>query len=425
MEAVNLDCNFSSFSLINDHEFIIAAFRGIIFKMWQKIKNVYHLAMAIWANVFFGFPGRKLTIIGVTGTDGKTTTVNLIYHILKEAGFSASMISTTGAIIKGKKYPLGFHVTTPSSFDLQKYIAKSQDKNKDKSFLILEVTSHSIDQNRIFGIPFNVTVLTNITNEHLDYHKTFENYLKTKIKLLERSKIRIVNKDDDSYATIKKMLDQHAGTTYTYSLNEDADFVFDKENIATDLIGDFNKSNLMAAYSVCRTQGITKEVIKKAIKNFKLPEGRLEVVCDESFSIVVDFAHTPNSFEQLLSSIEPNIKGKLIHVFGCAGERDKEKRPEMGRISSKYADVIILTSEDPRSEDPSEIIKEIMQGIDKKKEVYRIPDRLDAIRMAIKIAKRGDLVLVTGKGHEKSMNLGDGEIPWSDRKEILKILNTV
>ena len=397
-------------------------FRGIIFSMWQKTKNIYHLLVAILANVFFGFPARRLTVIGVTGTDGKTTTVNLIYHILKESGFSVSMISTTGVIIKGKKYPLGFHVTTPSSFTLQKFIAKAINKNEKENFLILEITSHAIDQNRIFGIPFYIAVLTNITNEHLDYHKTFENYLKTKTELLKKSKISVLNKDDKSYRLIKKLLSGYKGKMLTYGLSAKADFVFEEEQIATDLIGDFNKSNLMAAYSVCRTLGIPKESVKKAIGNFQLPEGRLEVVYDKKFSVVVDFAHTPNAFEQLLSSIRPNIKGRLIHVFGSAGERDKEKRSEMGKIASQYADIIILTSEDPRSEDPTLIIEDISSGIGEKKEIYKITDRTKAIEKAVTLAKKGDLILTTGKGHEKSMNLGNGEVPWSDKKEILRIL---
>jgi len=390
--------------------------------MWQKTKNIYHLLVAILANVFFGFPARRLTVIGVTGTDGKTTTVNLIYHILKESGFSVSMISTTGVIIKGKKYPLGFHVTTPSSFTLQKFIAKAINKNEKENFLILEITSHAIDQNRIFGIPFYIAVLTNITNEHLDYHKTFENYLKTKTELLKKSKISVLNKDDKSYRLIKKLLSGYKGKMLTYGLSAKADFVFEEEQIATDLIGDFNKSNLMAAYSVCRTLGIPKESVKKAIGNFQLPEGRLEVVYDKKFSVVVDFAHTPNAFEQLLSSIRPNIKGRLIHVFGSAGERDKEKRSEMGKIASQYADIIILTSEDPRSEDPTLIIEDISSGIGEKKEIYKITDRTKAIEKAVTLAKKGDLILTTGKGHEKSMNLGNGEVPWSDKKEILRIL---
>lgn len=393
--------------------------------MWQKTKNIYHWLVALLANIFFMFPARKLTVIGVTGTDGKTTTVNLIYHILKESGYQVSMISTTGAIIKDKKYPLGFHVTTPSPFILQKFIAKAVDENKDKNFLVLEVTSHAIDQNRIFGISFYISVLTNVSNEHLDYHKTFENYLETKTKLLQKSKISIINKDDDSYQSVKKILANTKGKVVSYSLDGKADFVFEKEKISSDLIGDFNKSNLMAAYAVCRTLGISKELIQKAINTFQLPEGRMEVVYDKKFSIVVDFAHTPNSFEQLLSAIKPNVKGKLIHVFGSAGERDSEKRPEMGKISAKYADILVLTSEDPRSEDPNRIIDEILENVDKNKQIYKIANRSEAIRKAIEIAKRGDLIVVTGKGHEKSMNLGEGEIPWSDKKEILQILKQI
>ena len=171
--------------------------------MWQEIKNVYHLLVAVAAQVWFGFPSRKLKVIGVTGTDGKTTTVNLIYHILHTCGYSVSMISTVGAIINGEKKDLGFHVTNPSSWQLNSFIKKAAEKS---SYLVLEVTSHGIDQHRIFGIPFAIGVMTNVTNEHLDYHKTYDRYLQTKVKLLKRSRIAIVNQDDGSHKTIILLL---------------------------------------------------------------------------------------------------------------------------------------------------------------------------------------------------------------------------
>ncbi len=392
--------------------------------MWQKIKNIYHLFMALVANIIFFFPGRKLSVIGVSGTDGKTTTVSLIYHILKESGEKASMLSSIAAYIDGKEFDTGFHVTTPSSFSLQKLLKEAV--SKGSKYFVLEVTSHAIDQYRIWGIPFRVAVLTNVTSEHLDYHKTFDAYLNTKRKLLESADVSIVNKDDSSYLAlsgIKKT--KKEGKLLTYSLKQDANtntinFPFESE----ELIGDFNKQNVLAAVSVCRVLRIDDRKMAKAIKTFKMPLGRLDFVYKKDFAVVIDFAHTPNAFDQLLSFLKPKVKGRIIHVFGSAGERDKEKRANMGKASSKYSDIVILTSEDPRSEDAGQIISQIESGIENDKvDVRKIIDRREAIKTAIDIAKSGDLILITGKAHEKSMNLGKGEIPWDEYKEVSSALS--
>lgn len=381
--------------------------------MWQRIKNLYHLGVALSANIFYGFPSRKLIVIGVTGTDGKTTTSNLIYHILKESGKTVSLVSTVGAKINGKDYDLPFHVTTPSPFALEKLISEASKGSEGKRYLVLEVTSHALDQNRVAGIHFFVSVITNVTNEHLDYHKTWENYLKTKAKLLKNSDTAILNRDDKSYEPLREYLRNSNVKILEYN-QESKDY----KNIP----GEFNKYNIAAASAVAGALGVTGEQIEKALLTFELPEGRMEEVYDKDFRLIIDFAHTPNSIENVLSSLRPEIKGRIIHVFGSAGERDSKKRPEMGKASSKFSDIIILTSEDPRSENPKTIIEEIRKGIDNKKEVLEIEDRRDAIRKAVSIARKGDLVIVTGKGHEKSMNMGNGEIEWSDKKEVLEAL---
>ena len=388
--------------------------------MWQSIKNIYHLGIAILANIFYGFPSGKLRIIGVTGTDGKTTTASLIYHILNTAGFNASMVTSVGAVIGGKNYDVGFHVTTPSPFGVQKFIKKAADSGS--KFLVLETTSHALDQFRVFGINFEVGVLTNVTHEHLDYHKTYENYVKTKAKLLKISKVGIINKDDQSYGIISKLKIQKL---ITYGIKDDADITPKNFPFRTGMIGDFNIYNSLAAIAVCKALGIVDEEIRRGLKSFNPPIGREDTVYDKDFKVMIDFAHTPNAFEQILKSVRPMVKGRLIHVFGSAGLRDQTKRPKMGQISSQYADIIILTSEDPRSESVEKIMNEIESGILRQRlgQVLRIPDRKEAIEAAIRMARKGDFVIITGKSHEKSMNYGHGEIAWDEYDVVRKAIS--
>ena len=297
----------------------------------QKIKNIYHLLKAILANIWYGFPSHKLKVIGVTGTDGKTTTTHLIAHILKTAGKKVSFVSSVYASIGGKESDIGFHVTTPSSFSLQKLLKLSAD-NRDKYF-VLETTSHAIDQNRIWGINYEVGVITNITHEHLDYHKTYEEYIKTKLKLLKIAKVGIVNKDDDSYRYIK---DQKFNIKDAYQKSK----IVDKVPNLTD----YNQYNFSAAYSVCKYLGLTDKQILEAMKTFQLPKGRLDLAYDKDFKVIIDFAHTPNGFLQLLPAIRKlylKKGGRLIHVFGSAGLRDLTKRPLMGEASAKFSDAIL------------------------------------------------------------------------------------
>lgn len=391
----------------------------------QKFKNYYHLIQSIVAGLSFNFPAKKLFVIGVTGTDGKTTTANLIYHLLHESGYNVAVVSTIGAYVNGKLIDTGFHVTTPSGFALQKIIREI--KKENCTHLVLEVTSHALDQNRAYGIPFNVGVITNITHEHLDYHKTIENYRNAKLKLLKLSKASILNKDDSSFEYLQNKLFGKKVITYS-TKNGNADFYPKKVGITGE---DFNTSNKLAALAA--VSQVSEDVlvdIERKLSTFKLPEGRQEFVYLDSFQVMVDFAHTPNSIDTILSHLRRNSKGRIIHVFGSAGDRDRTKRPLMGKHSSKYSDIIILTSEDPRFEDPMAICEDIASGIDEsfnksenldknsKKEYSIISDRGEAIRKALSIAKENDLILVTGKGHEKSMNINGVEYDWSDQKFI-------
>jgi len=389
--------------------------------MWQKIKNIYHLIRAFGANIWFGFPWKGMIVIGITGTDGKTTTSSLIYHILNSAGKKAALITSVSAVINEKSYDIGFHVTTPRIFALRSYIEKA--KHLGVKYFVLETTSHSLDQNRAFGIPFEVGVLTNVTHEHLDYHKTYENYLKAKVKLLQMSKAAIVNRDDESYSLISnfKFL---APKLVTYGMKNNADINPENFPFKTKLIGEFNRYNILAAISACRTLGIEDKAIRKGIEGFVAPKGRGDIVYKKDFTVMIDFAHTPNSIGQILKAIRPIVKNRIIHVFGSAGARDIMKRPLMGEMSSKYADVIILTAEDPRKEPVEKIMNEIGEGIQNSKlkvkngALLMVADRKQAIVQAIQMAKKGDFVLITGKSHEKSMNYGHGEIAWDEYKVV-------
>ena len=384
--------------------------------MLQGFKNIYHLFVAILANIIFGFPAKKLKVIGVTGTDGKTTTVYLIYHLLKSAGYKVSMVSSIGATINDKLYNTGFHITTPSSFSLQKFLKEAKKQNVD--YFVLEVTSHAIDQNRIWGIPFKIGVLTNVTNEHLDYHKTYEEYLKTKEKLLKKADIAVVNKDDSSYIYVAD-LEKEKGSKNWIAYGMPKDLKIDSEKLSSA----FNRHNASAAVAVCRLIKIKDADIKKGLGSFNLPPGRMDFVYTKEFKVMIDFAHTANAFLQLLSFLRPLTSGRIIHVFSSAGERDKSKRPQMGKISSDFANIIILTSEDPRRENVEKINEEILSGMRNPiTQILKITDRQKAVDKAIEIAQNDDLVLLTGKAHEKSMNLGHGEEPWDEYEAVKKAL---
>lgn len=393
----------------------------------QTLKNWYHFFVALFANSFYGFPGGKITIIGITGTDGKTTTVNLIYHILSAAGKSVSMISTVGAVIHGNRLPLGFHVTNPPSVPLQKFLHEAAKSKNEENYLVLEVSSHGIDQHRIWGIPFAIAGITNVTHEHLDYHKTYQNYVQTKTRLLNLAKTAVINADDDSFISIKKYLKKYPDEKIiTYGMTKKADKTQKDFPEIHTFEERYNQYNALLAATVCSQLGISHEVIAEAFKTFSLPLGRADMVYQGNFSVMIDFAHTPNAFEELLSTLREKVKGRIIHVFGSAGERDVTKRPLMGRNSAAYADVMIITAEDPRHEPIEKITQDILSGVIEKQKkqvtILTIPSRQEAIQKAVLMARKGDFIILTGKGHEQSMNLGHGEKPWDEYKEVKEAL---
>lgn len=388
--------------------------------MVQKCKNILHAILAMVGCIYYGFPSWKLKVIGVTGTDGKTTTVNLIYHILKENQKRVSMISSVNAQIGDKTYDTGFHVTTPSPLDIQKFLKKAVDSKSE--YFILETTSHALDQYRVLGVKYFLGVLTNVTHEHLDYHKTYENYLETKVKLLLRAKKAIINHDDYSYDKIIKLCKNRE--IITYGMKNNSDFSSKKYPFSSNLIGEFNKYNCLAAIATCITLGISPKNTTVALKTFQTVEGRMNVVYDKDFRIIVDFAHTPNALDVALKAVKETTKGRLIHVFGSAGLRDNTKRPLMGKASDTYVDISIITAEDPRTENVDDICQQIKNGFSKQTPII-ITDRQKAIEHAIKVAKENDVIVITGKGHEKSMCFGKTEFPWSDKEAVIKALKVL
>lgn len=387
--------------------------------MLRSLKGLYHLVIAIAANIWFGFPSRKLTVIGITGTDGKTTTTTLVYEILKASGFKTSMITSVHAVIAGKSYDTGFHVTTPSAWWVQKYLREAVDHGD--TYFVLEVTSHALSQYRVWGVKFAVGAITNVTHEHLDWHGTYENYLKTKLSLLQASKIAVLNRDDaDVYdQAIAKL---RRKKIITYGIRRDAMITTRTHPFWTFLLGVFNQYNCLAALAISDALGVEKKKAVKGITEFQGVSGRMEILAELPFRVIVDFAHTPNAITQVLKTVRNLTKKRLIHVFGSAGLRDRMKRPLMGNASAEFADIIVLTEEDYRTEDVNTIIEEIASGIPSTKEVHTFSNREEAISFSLHIARPGDLVIITGKGHEKSLCRGTIEHQWSDQDCVKKIL---
>ncbi len=393
----------------------------------QKLVNVgKHLPLAMVANMRYGFPSKKIKVIGVTGTDGKTTTVNMIYKILSDAGKKVSMISTVNAMVGGKEYETGFHVTSPDPFNVQKFL-KMAVKNKDE-YLILETTSHALDQYRVWGVKYDIAVVTNITHEHLDYHKNWENYFKAKAKLVKNVKLAIINRDEDHFYRLRKLV---KGKTVSFGLHKTADFNPNKFPFSLSVPGEFNMMNALAAAAVGVACQIDSKQIKKSLFQFKTPKGRLEKIANKKgLHIYIDFAHTPNGLENAIKALKREHRGgKMITIFGAEGYRDVEKRGMMGEIAVKNSDYSVVTDVDSRGQ-IEKINKMILSGTEKAggkvgENVFVENNRTKAIALAInKLAKKGDIVGIFGKGHELTMNIdGKKEGKWNDYEAVEKALN--
>ena len=379
---------------------------GFLRKITPKfLLSWYHLAWAFFGAVAYGFPAKKLIVIGVTGTNGKSTTVEMISRILREGGSETASLSSIRFQMKEKEWRNTMKMTMPGRFIIQKFLREAV--NKGCKYFVLEVTSEGILQHRHEFINFHTAVFTNLSPEHIERHGGFENYKKTKGKLFEITKnVHVINKDDE-YA--EYFLKFPAGTIIQYNK--------DSFPVHLKLIGDFNKYNAAAAISVGRVYNIPLEVCTRAMENIKGIPGRMEQVVSEPFQVYVDYAFTPAALEKVYKTLKPS-HGKLICVLGATGGgRDAWKRPVLGKIAAEQCDKIILTDEDPYEEDPQKIIDEVAAGTQGKEE--KILDRRKAIQKALRVAERGDTVIITGKGSEDSMAIkGNKKIPWDDREIV-------
>ena len=393
----------------------------------------YHWLKALVAAMRYKFPGKKLHVIGVTGTNGKTTTCFMIWKMLNDAGHKAGLM-TTVAWGTDKLEPELNHMTTVDPITLNKRISKIVQSGAE--YLVLEVTSHAMAQHRTLGVPFEVAVFTNLTHEHLDYHKTMRRYAAAKAKLFKKAKFGIINADDEYAETFKK-----ASLKYiTYGIKNGemraenlkmgvsgVKYSCGDIKIETKIPGEFNVYNSLAAVAVGKRLGLSNEQIERGVEDLEAVEGRMNVVDEgQDFTVIVDYAHAPDALIKVFDSIN-GFKGRIISVHGGAGRRDPSTRPIRGGILGKCSDIVIITEDDSRDEDPEKIAAAFVEGAQKAgkvldKDLFVELDRAKAIEMALKMAKKGDLVLLLGKGHEKTILRADGPHDFEDVKVARKIL---
>lgn len=409
-------------------------------------------ALADLACAFYGKPAQQLCTIGVTGTDGKTTTSNLISTILDAAGKRNGLMTTANFKVSGQEWENSTRQSTLEAPDIQQFLRRLLDEGVTHA--VIESTSHGLELQRVRGCAFDIGVVTNITHEHLDFHKTIENYRRAKARLFEmldpeRDKglgvtpTAILNQDDVSYEILKPYcrvpilsygidtpaqvravdLQLDAGQTRFRAILPDGEV-----EIVTRLVGRFNVSNCLAALAATYSLGIAPDMIAEALAKVQGVTGRMERIDEgQPFTVIVDYAHTPDSLEKVLNILRPLTSGKLMAVFGSAGERDRQKRPIMGRIAAQLTDFFVITDEDPREEDRWQILREIAEGaqsVGKRegKNFLCIADRREAIATAFARAGSGDTILLAGKGHEQSIILGTTKMPWDDRRVARELL---
>lgn len=391
------------------------------------ILNWYYFLLAFLAALIYRFPSRKLKVIGVTGTNGKSTTVELISKVLEEAGYQTGFLSSIKLKIKDEEKENMFKMTMPGRFEIHKFLRQAL--SAQCQYVILEVTSEGIRQHRHRFIRFEAAVFTNLTPEHIESHGGFENYRKAKGKLFQiKKKIHIINIDDDN---AQYFLNFPALKKYSYGL-EKGDVNNKDLELNLQLIGEFNVYNSLAAICLGLSQGISLLTTKKAVEKVKGVSGRMEQVVSQPFTVLVDYAVTPDSLERLYQTIKKVFEPKkIIAVFGsCGGGRDKWRRPALAQIAAKYCQKIIITNEDPYDEDPNQILLDIKAGLSEtsfpENDFYQILDRRKAIRKALELAKKKDLVVITGKGSEPWICLAKGKkMPWKDKRVVLEEFNLI
>lgn len=391
-------------------------------------------ALAIASANFYGNPSRKLKLIGITGTNGKTTSTFMMKAILEEAGFKVGVIGTIANYIGNTAIKTSR--TTPESLELHMLFKKMVDAGV--TYCIMEVSSHSLSLDRVYGLKFNQGIFTNLTRDHLDFHKTFENYYEAKLRLFKCSANSIINIDDEYGDRVFKDIDT---LKTTYSINKKSDFTaknilissrsaefeviskFGNIVINLEIPGRYNVYNALGSLAACINEGVSLQHVKKGLEKVLIP-GRCEIVAKRfklSYEIIVDYAHTPDALDNILKTVREFTKGRLISVFGCGGDRDKTKRPLMGDIGCELSDIAIITSDNPRTEEPSLIIKDIVEGV-KKNNYIVIENRRDAIKKAMELAEKDDIIVIAGKGHEDYQVLKDRTIHFDEREVIADII---
>lgn len=395
-------------------------------------------ALAIMSSNYFGNPKDKLKIIGITGTNGKTTSAFIIKSILEKAGFMTGLIGTIANYIGNKK--VDAVRTTPESYELHELFKNMVDAGVE--YCVMEVSSHSLELDRVYGIQFEEGIFTNLTRDHLDFHKTFENYYNAKFKLFERSNHSIINLDDPYGANIVKDIEERGVKTKvsTFSIEKESDFkafeikshsngsefkvnLESIEEFSINIPGEYNIYNSLGCIICAHNLNIPMDKIKEGLSDVVIP-GRCELVAKEKnlpYSIIIDYAHTPDGLENILSTVKAFTKNRMISVFGCGGDRDKVKRPQMGKIGCELSDIAIITSDNPRSEEPMDIINDIVKPLNYDNFVIEV-NRKEAIRKAMNMALEGDVIVIAGKGHETYQILKDETIHFDEREVVYDIL---
>ncbi len=442
------------------HDFIPQAIEAgavaVVLEKEREVKGVtkilvsnVRMAMAAMAELFWGSPSRELCLIGVTGTNGKTTTSHLIEAVFRNQACRTALLGTIKYCIGEENLPV--LATTPEAVDLQKILYHMV--QRAVKYAVMEVSSHALELNRVSGCDFDLAVYTNITKDHLDFHQDFERYRSAKGKLFSQQggsflkgvspRYAILNRDDQNYHFF---LRQTTVQSVSYGIEKEADVKAENVNLSgkgvayrlrspwgmedfsLKLTGKFSVYNALAATTVALLKGIPLSSIKETFESIEGIPGRFESVdLGQDFLVIIDYAHTPDGLENILQAAKHFVEGKIITIFGCGGERDKGKRPIMGRIAGEYSNYCILTSDNPRGEDPGKIIEEVEAGLRKKKDFgsgYAVQgDRFEAIKLGIDLARPGDMVIIAGKGHENYQVFGDRTIPFNDREIALELID--